>query len=407
MAEELRDRWSNQIKHAGTTIRGFTRRGALMGLLALVAVACASPTTTAPPTTAPVPTQVAKPTVAAQPTTAPAPATAAPAQPTVAAPKPTVAVPQPTAAPTAAATTLTKLTVSYSERVGSYLPLILAADQGIFKKHGLDPELVLLTGATGMSALISGQVQVAQIGGSEVVSAEAGGSDLVMSGNLGAVSSYVFIVTPEIQTLDDLRGKQVGISSVGGSADIATRTSMRHFGLDPDKDITIVAMGSLQNRTAGLRNGAIQAAPANPPDALILQREGFHSLFNIADLGIPTANATIVAQRSWINQHKDLFQAWNDSVVEAIALAKAKPEVGIPVMKTFLQSDDDELMRETYDFWINKVLKQPPALTPDQFEETLAALSSNNPKVKDVDIKSMIDPSFVQNAVDKGLAGQP
>ena len=342
---------------------GNHRTYAVTGLLMLLAVACASPTAPAP--------------------TAPAP-------------------------PTAASTlTLTKLSVSYSERVGSYLPLILAADQGIFKKHGLDPELVLLTGATGMSALLSGQVQIAQIGGSEVVSAEAGGSDLIVSGNLGAVSSYVFIATPEIQTVDDLKGKQVGISSVGGSADIATRTSMHHFGLDPDKDITIVAMGSLQNRTAGLRNGAIQAAPANPPDSLLLQREGFHALFNIADLEIPTANATIVAQRSWINQHRDVFQAWNDSVVEAIALAKAKPEVGLPVLKTFLQSDDDELMRSTYDFWINKVLKQPPAIVPEQFADTLAALAPNNPKVKDVDIKSMIDTSFIQNAVDKGLTAQP
>jgi NitT/TauT family transport system substrate-binding protein len=370
-------------------------------LVLLLCVACSSPTSPAPPTAAPVPTQPAKPTLAAaQPTTGAAQATTAPAQPTSPAA-------QPTNAPSTAATTLTKLTVSYSERVGNYLPLMLAADQGMFKKHGLDPELVLLTGATGMSALLSGQVQIAQIGGSEVVSAQAGGSDLVISGNLGAVSSYVFIVSPEIETLEDLKGKQVGISSVGGSADIATRTSMTHFGLDPDKDITIVAMGSLQNRTAGLQNGAIQAAPANPPDSLLLQRRGFRALFNIADLGIPTANATIVAQRSWINQHRDVFQAWNDSIVEAIALAKAKPEVGLPVMKKFLQSDDDDLMRATYDFWINTVLKAPPSVVPEQFADTLAALAPNNPKMNGVDVKSMIDPSFIQNAVDNGFAARP
>jgi ABC-type nitrate/sulfonate/bicarbonate transport system substrate-binding protein len=392
MATTLRDR---------TTILVY----AVAGLIGLLVVACAPQATpaAAPPNSAAAPTQPAKPTAAAaQPTAAPAQPTVAAAQPTVAPAQPTVAAAQPTAAGT-----LTRLTVSYSERVGSYLPLLLAADQGIYKKHGLDPELVLLAGATGMSALLSGQVQIAQIGGSEVVSAEAGGSDLVLSGNLGSVSSYVFIVTPEIQTLDDLKGKQVGISSVGGSADIATRTSMRHFGLDPDKDITITAMGSLQNRTAGLRNGAIQAAPANPPDAILLEREGFHVLFNIADLGIPTANATIVAQREWVNQHKEVFQAYNDSVVEAIALAKAKPEIGLPALKAFLQSDDDELMRQTYDFWMNSVLKEPPALAPEQFDDTLAALAPNNPKVKDVDVRSMIDTSYVQNAVDKGLAGRP
>jgi NitT/TauT family transport system substrate-binding protein len=305
--------------------------------------------------------------------------------------------------PTAPA--LTKITVSYSERVGSYLPLMLAADQGIYKKHGLDPELQLLTGATGMSALLSGSVQIAQIGGSEVLSGEASGSDLVMSGNLGSVSAYVFIVTPDIKTVEDLRGKQVGISSVGGSADIATRLSMRHFGLDPDKDIIILPMASLQNRTAGLQNGAIQAAPANPPDSLVLQRQGFHALFNVADLGMPTANSTIVAQRAWVNEHKDVFQAWNDSIVEAIALAKANRDVGLPSLKKFLGSDDDELMSETYDFWVNKVIKEPPVLAPEQFADTIAALSVNNPKIKDVDVTKMIDTSYVQNAVNKGLAG--
>jgi len=102
-----------------------------------------------------------------------------------------------------------------------------------------------------------------------------------------------------------------------------------------------------------------------------------------------------------------MLLAVDDSVVEAIALAKTKPEVGLPVLKTFLQSDDDELMRSTYDFWINTVLKQPPAIVPEQFADTLAALAPNNPKVKDVEFKSMIDTSFIQNAVDKGLTAQP
>jgi ABC-type nitrate/sulfonate/bicarbonate transport system substrate-binding protein len=181
---------------------------------------------------------------------------------------------------------------------------------------------------------------------------------------------------------------------------------MHHFGLDPDKDITIVPMGSLQNRTAGLQNGAIQAAPANPPDAYVLQRQGFRVLFDVSELGFPSANATIVAQRGWIKAHQEVFQAWNDSVVEAIALAKQKPEVGLPALKRFLQSDDDELMRPTYDFWINKVLKQPPALAAEQFTDVIEALGKNNAKVKDIDVRTMVDTSFVQNAVDKGLAGQ-
>jgi ABC-type nitrate/sulfonate/bicarbonate transport system substrate-binding protein len=182
---------------------------------------------------------------------------------------------------------------------------------------------------------------------------------------------------------------------------------MRHFGLDPDTDITIVPMGSLQNRTAGLQNGAIQAAPANPPDAYVLQRQGFRVLFDVSELGFPSANATIVTQRVWLKDHRDVFQAWNDSIVEAISVAKQQPEIGLPALKRFLQSDDDDLMRPTYDYWINKILKQPPVLAPEQFTDVIDALAKNNPRVKDIDVRSMIDTSFVQSAVDKGLATQP
>jgi NitT/TauT family transport system substrate-binding protein len=181
---------------------------------------------------------------------------------------------------------------------------------------------------------------------------------------------------------------------------------MQHFGLDPDKDITIVAMGSLQNRTAGLQTGAIQAAPANPPDSFVLQRQGFRPLFDVAQLGFPSASAAIVAQRSWVDSHKDLFQAWNDSVVESITLAKQNPAIGLPVMKQYLQSEDDELMRQTYDYWIQEVLKQPPVLTVEQFSDTIRALEKNNPRVREVDVNTLIDPSFIQNAVNKGLAGK-
>jgi sulfonate transport system substrate-binding protein len=360
--------------------------GARTGLLIalLLATAC-TPTAPAAPTSAP-----------AAPTSAPAPAVPPPTQPPTA---------QPTAAPTSApAASLTRVTASYSERVGNYLVLWLALEQGIFRAHGLDVDLQLITGSSGMSALLSGQVQIAQVGASEVISAVANGSDLVATGNLSSVLPYVFIVAPEITTIDDLHGKSVGISTVGGSADVATRLSMQHYGLDPDRDITILAMGSLQNRTAGLQNGAIQAAPANPPDSFVLQRQGFHVLFDVAELHFPAAAAVIVAQRSWVNEHRAVFQAWNDAVVESIALAKARPDVGVPVMKKYLQSDDDELMKQTYAYWIDEVVKEPPALTSDQFSDTVKALAPNNPRVSEVDLSKLIDPSFIQNAVDKGLA---
>jgi hypothetical protein len=133
----------------------------------------------------------------------------------------------------------------------------------------------------------------------------------------------------------------------------------------------------------------------------VLQRQGFKALFDIAALNFPAAAAVIVAQRPWVNDHRDLFQAWNDSVVESIALAKKDPSVGVPVMKKYLQSEDDELMQETYAYWIQEIVQLPPALSPTQFTDTVRALEKNNPRVRDVDLSKLIDPTFVQTAFAK------
>jgi len=99
-------------------------------------------------------------------------------------------------------------------------------------------------GANTMSALLSGQLQLAQVGGSEVLSAAARGADVVIVATLSPVFPYVFMAAADIRSPADLEGKKVGISTAGGSADIAIRQGLRQVGIGPDKDVTIVPVGS-------------------------------------------------------------------------------------------------------------------------------------------------------------------
>jgi len=138
-----------------------------------------------------------------------------------------------------------KLTVAFSSISGDNLALWIAKEAKILEKNRLDVDLQSIAGGKNtMSALLSGQLQLAHVGGSEVLSAVTGGADLVILATNTPVYPYVLMVAPNIKSVNDLKGQKVGVSSPGGSADIATRTLLRREGLNPDKDVTMIPLGA-------------------------------------------------------------------------------------------------------------------------------------------------------------------
>jgi NitT/TauT family transport system substrate-binding protein len=298
-----------------------------------------------------------------------------------------------------------RLVVSYSEIYEGSWPLWLTADAGLFKKHGLDVELQYIASATSIAALTAGQTQVSQGGGSEALSATVGGADLVLIGNLVPVYPYVFEVPASIKSLNDLRGKKVGVSAAGSQSDIATRAGLARVGLSPDKDVTIVPVGSSQNRTAALQTGSIQGGLDQPPYSIILERSGFHPLFDLAALKLPTVNNGIVVQRSFLKDHKSAAQSYVDALIEGIARLKKDRAYAVAVLKKWLKMDDDPAANATYDFAVDSLFPSLPHIKPEHMADAVEVLSQKNPKVKDFDIKKMIDDSFVKSAADRHVGG--
>src|SRR5918912_225389 len=230
-------------------------------------------------------------------------------------PAPTAAPPQPTSVPRAS------LRVGFSNIAGAELGLWYALDTGAFAARNLDVDAQLVAGgANTMAALLAGQLELADVGGSEALSAVASGADLVVVATLAPVYPYVFEVIPDIKTTEDLIGKKIGVATLGGSADVATRVALRSAGLDPDQDVTIVATGSAQNRTAALASGAIQGGMVGgPPETLDLEARGLHPLMDLAALKLPAANTSVVVQRAWLDSNREVVQRYVDSLIEAVA----------------------------------------------------------------------------------------
>src|SRR5436189_3595645 len=167
----------------------------------------------------------------------------------------------------------TKVVAAYSNiSADDWIPWY-AFEKGIFKDNGLDVDLQSINGGAQTSAaLLANQIQIGQFGGAEALSANAGGADLVLVANLAPVYPYKLYGAKGITSIAGLKGKKVGVSNAGGSSDIATRAALKSAGLDPDKDVTIVAAGSHANRTAAVLAGSNDAGVEAPPAAHVLAK---------------------------------------------------------------------------------------------------------------------------------------
>ncbi|HVR89087.1 MAG TPA: ABC transporter substrate-binding protein [Candidatus Limnocylindria bacterium] len=309
------------------------------------------------------------------------------------------------AGPSAAATArpVVRLVVGYSEIYEGELPVWAAFEAGIFKANGLDVDLRYTASTTGIAALLAGETQVFQGGGSETLSAVVGGADLIVIGNVVPVYPYTFVVPAEIKTLADLKGKKVGVSNPGSTSDIATRVGLAKVGIDPNKDVIIVAVGSSQNRTAALISGAIQGGLDQPPYSYDLESRGFHSLFSMAEQKLPIVNNGIIVKRQFATEQKDVVQRYVDSIVQSIARLKTDKALAVSVYKKYLKIDDVATLERTWEYATKQLFPSLPSPKLDQWGDIVAELGKNNDKIKTFDVSKILDDTFVQSAARRGL----
>ena len=300
-----------------------------------------------------------------------------------------------------------KIIAAYSNVSADDWVMWYAFEKGIFKERGLDVNMQAINGGAQTSAaLLANQIHIGQFGGAEALSAVAAGADLVVVGNMAPVYPYILYAQKTIKTVADLKGKRIGVSNKGGSSDIATRAALRANGLDPDKDVTITAVGSHANRTAALLAGSIDAGVDDPPEDQALVAAGLNAVIDIASQKLPAANTGIIVQRSYLNANKDIVQAYVDASVIARARMAKDRDGAIAVIKKYFKIDENESPAHAYNFFIggaNPVTPVYPAPAAEQFKDAVAILGADNDKIKGVDISKLIDTSLVKSAQDRKL----
>lgn len=296
----------------------------------------------------------------------------------------------------------TPLAVTYSSVSGDDLPVWIAYESGLFAQHGLDVSLKLVVGSTNMATLLSGETQIAQGGAGEIISAAASGADPVLVANIAPVYPFILEVAPGIQSADDLRGKTLGVSTVGASDYIATRIVLQKLGLDPDKDVTIVQVGISSARIAALSSGGIQASLIDRSLVPTAEAQGAHPLYDLAKEQIATVDTGVEVEGAWLNAHRDLMQRYVDAIVEAISREKNDEAYSVSILEQYYQSTDAAAMTDVYRAYMATVPSLPyPAV--DQFSDAATQLAVLDPRVANVALDGLVDRSFVESAATRGL----
>src|SRR6185503_18264018 len=122
----------------------------------------------------------------------------------------------------------------------------------------------------------------------------------------GTVSPFRLMARPEIKNPADLKGKRAGITTFGSTSDQIVRMALKHFNLEPNKDVALLSFGAQPEVFAALQSGAVQAGALSFPLYAKATQLGMRELVNFGDLGIEDINGTVITTRSYIAQHRDI-----------------------------------------------------------------------------------------------------
>ena len=191
-----------------------------------------------------------------------------------------------------------KIRISVSSLDVAFLTSGVAYKRGFFKEEGLDVELIRMNANVSITALATGDIDYTMIFGS-VVRAAVRGLPMKVVASFMDSSTHALIARPEFRSIKDLRGRTLGVSSFGATADVAARMMFQKSGIDPEKEIKIIALGSDRARFTALKEGIVDVAVISPPADVEGKKMGFnvvaraYEMFSFPFVGLGANNKKI------------------------------------------------------------------------------------------------------------------
>lgn len=303
---------------------------------------------------------------------------------------------------------LERLTLATSTIGLGRIPMLVAQEQKLFQKYGLEVNVVYIRGAsTSLQSLLAGEVQLVVGGGQGTIGAAARGAPVVIISNFSSTPNQL-VALPSINSIEQLKGKIIGATRPGTSTDFVLERLLPRLGLTPGRDVKLLPTGLLvsEERLLMLLQKRFDATLANQESVSQYQRRG-QPLNILADALAHGVNSTVdfSTSRQILAAQRSQLKAFVKAISEATWLAKVNKEIAFSVMQKQLKVDS-RFLESTHSNYVVRLHPDKPYPVKESLEAVIQDMTPLMPELKSKKLGDFIDSSLVAELDKEGFFEQ-
>jgi NitT/TauT family transport system substrate-binding protein len=284
--------------------------------------------------------------------------------------------------------------IGFPDLAAQFVPLPLGEKRGFFKEEGVQGEFIRIRPAVSSAALVSGELDYDAVLGNGIGAAIRGIPVKVIACFLPS-TPIALIARPEFKSVQDLKGKTVGLNTYGGTLESTARLIVKHFGLDPDKDVKFLATGTADSRFAAMKQGLTAATLGSPPLDFLGKKLGFVVLARAQELfNFPASG--LVASVKKIKEAPDEIKRIIKAGIKANRYIHQNREGTVQVMMDWLKINK-EIAAATYDS-VSKAFNEDGSLPEKGLRLAIDEAKRIGKVDREVSLGEVADLSFVKEA---------
>jgi NitT/TauT family transport system substrate-binding protein len=297
-----------------------------------------------------------------------------------------------------------KIRIAYVTLAPNVLPAVwLATDYGLFDKYGLDAELTFIAGSAKIAgALVAGEIDVAVGPGEVAMGPGLEGADTVMIASWAYKMGFSLMGKPYLQSPADVRGRRVGITRRGSNSELWVNAVLSPFGLQPEVDYTLLAVGGLFEQIAALENGATDVGVIGIPANLRARELGYRELLSPEQSVIDFADVGLVTTRRYLRDQPELVDRLLRVSAEGVAMIFDDPARTLDSIRRYTEVEDQAQLDETLAFQRLRTTRDMMP-TPAGLQKSMEELARSNPRAATVNPEDFVDLTAVRRLNDSGF----
>ncbi|MBI4491163.1 MAG: ABC transporter substrate-binding protein [Deltaproteobacteria bacterium] len=294
-------------------------------------------------------------------------------------------------------------TMAYvSDSPGSSAPYWVAKEVGLFKKNGLDIELLFINGSSrAVQTLVAGDLHFSGPVGTSAMNGRMAGGDVIIIHSLVNTLPYYIIGKPAIKSPEDLKGRSAATHIPGTSADFALRLALLRFGI-PYRDIKAVMVGGAPARIAAVMTGQLDFAVITESGKLQGEKAGLRVVLDMSKQNIPFQFTCTVTSGKMIQANPDKVMSLVKAMIEAVHYFKTHKEEAIKIMQKYTRGVERGILEKTYNVYSDLFVEDGHP-TIEGLKNTLEVQASWDAKAAKAKVKDFVDLRFVEELKKTGF----